>query len=153
MTIGRRRFRRAQLTFQSPITRRQATASRLGSCSSVGFLGAYNRIRLTCGNADLSTHAPFDKASLASIGAVGTVALAIQYIIPIGAPRCSASSEDHTADHPRALASGLIRLFVRYPDWVKTALWTSTVVSGGSMIVSSWATEVSRIDERRAFRN
>lgn len=68
----------------------------------------------------LSTHAPFDKSSLAAIGAVGTTALAIQYIIPIF----------------------LIRLFVRYPDWIKTTLWTSTVVSGLSMIISSWATEV-----------
>jgi hypothetical protein len=32
----------------------------------------------------LSTHAPFNESSLTAIGAVGTVALAIEYMIPIG---------------------------------------------------------------------
>ncbi|ORY55170.1 major facilitator superfamily domain-containing protein [Leucosporidium creatinivorum] len=68
----------------------------------------------------LSTHAPFDESSLTAIGAVGTVALAIEYMLPIG----------------------LIVVFRRYPDWVRTILWSAVVLSCGSMLVSSWATAV-----------
>lgn len=38
----------------------------------------------------------------------------------------------------------LIRLFQRYPEHVHKALWAASIVSSMSMLVSSWATEVSR---------
>lgn len=36
----------------------------------------------------------------------------------------------------------MIVLFRRYPDWIKTALWTSLAINCGSMLLSSWATEL-----------
>ncbi|ORY55169.1 MFS general substrate transporter [Leucosporidium creatinivorum] len=71
-------------------------------------------------NLYLATHAPFNKSSLASIGAVGTVALAIQYMLPLA----------------------LISVFRRYPDWARTMLWAATFTSCGSMLISSWASKI-----------
>lgn len=32
----------------------------------------------------LNTHAPFDKSSIAAVSSVGTIGLAMQYILPVG---------------------------------------------------------------------
>lgn len=62
---------------------------------------------------------------MAAIGAVGTVGLALQYCLP----------------------SLLIFVYRRYPDKAKMMLWVSMLVSCGSMLISSWATQVSRVGE------
>jgi amino acid transporter len=68
----------------------------------------------------LSTHAPFNVSSIEAISAVGTVALALQYILPVF----------------------IIMVFRRYPERAKAALWVSMFVSCGSMLLSSFATKV-----------
>ncbi|GAA5905771.1 hypothetical protein JCM6882_000454 [Rhodosporidiobolus microsporus] len=66
------------------------------------------------------SHDPWQKSSLASLSAVGTTQLGIQFILPLF----------------------ITLLYRRYPEWVKPALWTSVGVSCGSMLLSSWATQV-----------
>ncbi|BGP21062.1 hypothetical protein JCM10213_007580 [Rhodosporidiobolus nylandii] len=67
----------------------------------------------------LQQHDPWRSSSLAALSAIGTVLLAIQFILPVS----------------------VIMVFRRYPDWVKTLLWFSGIVNCGSMLVASWATE------------
>ncbi|KAM0750468.1 MFS general substrate transporter [Meredithblackwellia eburnea MCA 4105] len=68
----------------------------------------------------LNNHPPFNTASIAEVSSVGTVALAIQYITPVG----------------------VIMIFKRYPDKARSILWAAMLVSCGSMLISSWATKV-----------
>ncbi|GAA6030517.1 hypothetical protein JCM8097_006184 [Rhodosporidiobolus ruineniae] len=68
----------------------------------------------------LQTHDPWQRSSLAALSAVGTILLAIQFILPVA----------------------IITVFRRYPDWVKAMLWVSVVVNCGSMLAASWATKV-----------
>lgn len=68
----------------------------------------------------LSSHAPFNTSSIEAISAVGTIALAIQYVLP----------------------AFCMVVFRRYPEKVKGILYIATAVSSGSMLLSSWATSV-----------
>lgn len=71
----------------------------------------------------LSTHAPFDSSSLASIGAVGTVSLGLYLILPF----------------PSVLLSR------RYPHLVRRAVWLSLVINVASLFASSFATNVATL--------
>ncbi|GAA5988514.1 hypothetical protein JCM10908_003601 [Rhodotorula pacifica] len=68
----------------------------------------------------LESHDPWQKESIASLSAIGTVQLAVMFICP-----CM-----------------IISFFRRYPDWVRTALWISVGVNCLAMLLSSWATKV-----------
>lgn len=35
-----------------------------------------------------------------------------------------------------------VTVYRRYPEWVRTILWTSVAISCSSMLLSSWATEL-----------
>ncbi|BGP13412.1 hypothetical protein JCM10213_008572 [Rhodosporidiobolus nylandii] len=65
------------------------------------------------------SHDPWQSQSSALLTAVSTTQLGIQFILP----------------------TIVVILFRRYPEWVKTSLWASLVVSCGSMLISSWATK------------
>ncbi|KAJ3175867.1 hypothetical protein HDU87_005695 [Geranomyces variabilis] len=71
----------------------------------------------------LSSHAPFDKFSLASIGAVGTVALGLYLILPFP----------------------LVLLSRRFPHLVRPAVWIALVVNTAAMLASSYATSVAEL--------
>ncbi|KAI0321544.1 MFS general substrate transporter [Amylostereum chailletii] len=66
------------------------------------------------------SHPPFEDASEASINAIGTVTLAIQYIEGIG----------------------VMLVTQRFPHWTKTMMVASLVVCVGALVVSSFATKV-----------
>ncbi|BGP51061.1 hypothetical protein JCM10450v2_006987 [Rhodotorula kratochvilovae] len=66
------------------------------------------------------THDPWQKDSIAALSAVGTTALALQFLFPTFA----------------------VLAFRRYPEAVKPSLWVSMVASCGAMLLSSWATKV-----------
>ncbi|GAA6009398.1 hypothetical protein JCM10207_003763 [Rhodosporidiobolus poonsookiae] len=68
----------------------------------------------------LQRNDPWQSSSLAALSAIGTVLLAIQFIIPIV----------------------FMNAFRRYPDWIKPMLWISLVINCGSMLIASWATKV-----------
>lgn len=70
-----------------------------------------------------TTHPPFDTASPAAISAIGTVALAIQYVEVL-----------------------LVILWCkRYPDLVKTMMWSCLALCFVSLFLSSFATKVSPV--------
>ncbi|GAA5833557.1 hypothetical protein JCM11251_003526 [Rhodosporidiobolus azoricus] len=71
----------------------------------------------------LQTHDPWQQSSLAALSAVGTVLLAVQFMLPII----------------------VITVFRRYPEWVRTMLWCSVVLNCGSMLAASWAKNVSQL--------
>ncbi|KAI5474232.1 MFS monocarboxylate transporter [Pseudohyphozyma bogoriensis] len=79
-----------------------------------GYASAFGVIQVY-----LETHPPFPM-SVASISAIGTTSLALQYSLP----------------------TGFVILFRRYPTWARPALWTATAVSCGTMLLSSFATKV-----------
>ncbi|GAA5905786.1 hypothetical protein JCM6882_000458 [Rhodosporidiobolus microsporus] len=68
----------------------------------------------------LETHDPWQKASIASLSAIGTTQLGLQFILP----------------------TVVVLFFRRYPEWVKTTVYVSAAISCASMFLSSWATEV-----------
>ncbi|TNY24591.1 MFS monocarboxylate transporter [Rhodotorula diobovata] len=68
----------------------------------------------------LSSHEPWSNSSLAALTSIGTLLLAVMFICPVF----------------------VITIFRRYPDWVRTMLWTSALVNCLSMLVASWASEV-----------
>ncbi|GAA5872120.1 hypothetical protein JCM8547_003812 [Rhodosporidiobolus lusitaniae] len=68
----------------------------------------------------LESHPPWSSQSIGSLTAVGTTQLGLQFILPLF----------------------VLPVFRRYPEWVKTMLWTSVGVNCGSMLLSGWATEV-----------
>ncbi|POY72795.1 hypothetical protein BMF94_4204 [Rhodotorula taiwanensis] len=68
----------------------------------------------------LESHDPWQKESIASLSAIGTVQLAVMFIFP-----CT-----------------IISFFRRYPDWVRTSLWVSVAVNCLAMLAASWATKV-----------
>ncbi|GAA5861711.1 hypothetical protein JCM1840_005238 [Sporobolomyces johnsonii] len=63
---------------------------------------------------------PWSNTSLASLSAIGTTQLAVQFILPIV----------------------VINIFRRYPEKVKTMLWISLAVNCLSMLVAGWAKQV-----------
>ncbi|GAA5977515.1 hypothetical protein JCM11641_000986 [Rhodosporidiobolus odoratus] len=67
----------------------------------------------------LQQNDPWQQSSLAALSAIGTVLLAIQFILPVV----------------------VIMVMRRYPDWVKTMLWASGALNCGSMLIASWATK------------
>ncbi|BGP15560.1 hypothetical protein JCM10213_001349 [Rhodosporidiobolus nylandii] len=68
----------------------------------------------------LESHDPWQKEGIASLSAVGTTQLGIQFILPLF----------------------FTLIFRRYPENVKPCMWISVVVNVGSMLLSSWATQV-----------
>lgn len=68
------------------------------------------------------THPPFESASEASINAIGTTTLAIQYMEGII----------------------LVALAQRYPAWVRPAMWIGLLVCVGSLALASFANQVDR---------
>ncbi|GAA5912499.1 hypothetical protein JCM8208_006618 [Rhodotorula glutinis] len=68
----------------------------------------------------LENHPPWNRYSVSQLSAVGTTQLGLEYIFPVVA----------------------VTVYRRYPEWVRTILWTSVVISCGSMLLSSWATEL-----------
>lgn len=68
----------------------------------------------------LSTHPPFSSSSLASIGAVGTVALGLYLILPFAS----------------------VILARRYPHLVRRTVWISLGVNVVAMLASSFAENV-----------
>ncbi|GAA6023212.1 hypothetical protein JCM10207_004481 [Rhodosporidiobolus poonsookiae] len=66
------------------------------------------------------THEPWRQQSIATLSAVGTTQLGIQFIFPLF----------------------FTVVFRRYPDYIKPVLWVSVAVNCGSMLISSWATQV-----------
>ncbi|GAA5903751.1 hypothetical protein JCM6882_003405 [Rhodosporidiobolus microsporus] len=68
----------------------------------------------------LQSHDPWQKNSVSSLSAIGTTQLGIQLLLPMF----------------------IMNLYRRYPDWVKTIMWISVVVSCTSMLISSWATQL-----------
>ncbi|KAJ3154544.1 hypothetical protein HDU86_004673 [Geranomyces michiganensis] len=87
-------------------------------CSLWGFACSFGVIQLY-----LSTHPPFDKFSLASIGAVGTVALGLYLILPFP----------------------LVLLSRRFPHLVRRAVWIALIINTGSLLASSYATSVAEL--------
>ncbi|GAA5833561.1 hypothetical protein JCM11251_003527 [Rhodosporidiobolus azoricus] len=71
----------------------------------------------------LQTHDPWQRSSLAALSAIGTVLLAVQFMLPVF----------------------VITIFRRYPEWVRTILWCSVALNCGSMLAASWATQVSHL--------
>ncbi|GAA5905199.1 hypothetical protein JCM8208_000312 [Rhodotorula glutinis] len=67
----------------------------------------------------LQRTAPWSDNSIGILSAIGAVNLGTQYLLPL----------------PTTI------LFRRYPDYVKMALWISTALYTGSMLLSSWATQ------------
>lgn len=63
---------------------------------------------------------PSLSASIMAVSSIGTTELALQYLLLIP----------------------IISVFRRYPHRAKALLWTAMGVSCGSMLLSSWATEV-----------
>ncbi|BGP07562.1 hypothetical protein JCM10049v2_003400 [Rhodotorula toruloides] len=68
----------------------------------------------------LQSTPPWSSSSLSALSAIGSCQIGIQF----------------------CLSPFVVIIFRRYPDWVKTSLWISLVVSCGSMLLSSWATKV-----------
>ncbi|GAA5911405.1 hypothetical protein JCM8208_005048 [Rhodotorula glutinis] len=66
------------------------------------------------------SHAPWSSSSLAALSSVGTILLAVMFIVPLF----------------------VITVFRRYPERIRAMLWTSGLVNCLSMLVASWATEV-----------
>ncbi|GAA6012714.1 hypothetical protein JCM11491_002539 [Sporobolomyces phaffii] len=66
------------------------------------------------------SHEPWSGYSLAALSAVGTVQLALEFVLPLF----------------------VINFFRRYPDKVKLSLVISAAVYSGSMLLASWATSV-----------
>ncbi|TNY22283.1 MFS monocarboxylate transporter [Rhodotorula diobovata] len=66
------------------------------------------------------SHDPWQKNSLSSLTAIGTVLLAVMYIMPLF----------------------ILNFYRRYPEWVKPILWGSALINCLGMLVASWATEV-----------
>lgn len=66
------------------------------------------------------THEPWSNYSLAALSSVGTIQLALEFILPLF----------------------VINAFRRYPDKVKLALTVSAAVYSGSMLLASWASTV-----------
>ncbi|GAA5947837.1 hypothetical protein JCM3765_001105 [Sporobolomyces pararoseus] len=66
------------------------------------------------------THEPWSNYSLAALSSVGTIQLALEFILPLF----------------------VINGFRRYPDKIKLALMISAAVYSGSMLLASWATSV-----------
>ncbi|GAA5945581.1 hypothetical protein JCM3775_000530 [Rhodotorula graminis] len=67
-----------------------------------------------------SSHDPWQKASLSALTSIGTVLLAVQYIMPLF----------------------ILNLYRRYPELIKPILWTSALINCLGMLAASWATEV-----------
>ncbi|CEQ40786.1 SPOSA6832_02419, partial [Sporobolomyces salmonicolor] len=63
---------------------------------------------------------PWSNTSLASLSAIGTTQLAVQFVLPIV----------------------VINIFRRYPDKVKPMLWISLAVNCLSMLIAGWAKQV-----------
>ncbi|KAJ3148911.1 hypothetical protein HDU89_004493 [Geranomyces variabilis] len=83
-----------------------------------GYAGSFGVVQLY-----LSTHPPFDESSLASIGAVGTIANGLYFMLPFF----------------------LVLLSRRYPHRVRTAVWLALGVNLASLAASSFATSVAQL--------
>ncbi|GAA6052562.1 hypothetical protein JCM3770_003244 [Rhodotorula araucariae] len=66
------------------------------------------------------SHDPWQHSSLASLSAIGTILLAIMFIMPVF----------------------VITVFRRYPEWITPIIWTSGLINCLSMLAASWASEV-----------
>ncbi|GAA6064424.1 hypothetical protein JCM10212_001199 [Sporobolomyces blumeae] len=66
------------------------------------------------------THEPWSQYSLAALSSVGTIQLALEFMLPLV----------------------VINGFRRYPDKIRPALFVSAAVYSGSMLAASWATSV-----------
>ncbi|GAA6003920.1 uncharacterized protein JCM10292_000606 [Rhodotorula paludigena] len=68
----------------------------------------------------LQSHEPWSSSSLAALSGIGTILLALMFMLPIAC----------------------ITLFRRYPEYVKFMLWGSAAVNCLSMLAASWAKKV-----------
>ena len=75
----------------------------------------------------LSQDAVFKKSGISAITSVGTINLALLFILP----------------------AGTVLVFRRYPHRARQILWASMIVNVGSMLLSSWATEVKLVPSTR----
>jgi len=83
-----------------------------------GYAGAFGSVQLY-----LSSHVPFSSASLGALGAVGTICLALFYILPLL----------------------LISVFRRFPHHLRISLWIALAVNTAAMFASSFATNVGEL--------
>ncbi|GAA6052497.1 hypothetical protein JCM3770_003796 [Rhodotorula araucariae] len=67
----------------------------------------------------LQHHEPWSHSSLATLSAIGSTLLALQFFVPVFA----------------------VSFFRRYSDWRRTTLFAMVAVNCGSMLASSWATK------------
>ncbi|KAJ3150041.1 hypothetical protein HDU86_006765 [Geranomyces michiganensis] len=83
-----------------------------------GYAGSFGVVQLY-----LSTHPPFDQSSLASIGAVGTVAVGLYFMLPFF----------------------LVLLSRRYPHLVRSAVWLAFAINIATLAASSYASNVAQL--------
>ncbi|BGP49266.1 hypothetical protein JCM10450v2_005149, partial [Rhodotorula kratochvilovae] len=67
----------------------------------------------------LQQHEPWSSSSLATLSAIGSTLLALQFFVPVFA----------------------VSFFRRYSDWRRTTLFAMVAINCGSMLASSWATK------------
>lgn len=79
----------------------------------------------------LENHAPWSNASLAALSSIGTIQLGLMFF----------------------LTYFINNAFRRYPEHARKALWISAAIYPLSLLLSSFATQVSRIARKHAFHS